>query len=213
MRITSYAAYFMLGLPWTLPSVLAGDFSPPASLRLHQLESAVKVYAFLESQVTLQAPLRVDISRPGRVSRKRELSRGYVPAGITVSSWIVHADPPGNREIRINSRRCFRDSTILGLIVTKKGLRNSDSLLGLPGTEYPQRVPHALRGLEFNGSDIIELSESRRCVSMSLRLNIGLDQFRVIVWTPKYPESESKASRSPYHTSRELLRPYRRRLR
>src|SRR5262245_50955038 len=69
---------------------------PPPSVELGALESDTTVFAFDEQQkVKLAADLPLDITVPGLVDEKSDLTPGTLSAGATVSSQFLHADRIG----------------------------------------------------------------------------------------------------------------------
>lgn len=155
---------------------------PPPSVRGGDLESDTFARIFPERQgVVLPAGLSVDITVPGSYATFASLTPGVLPAGALVDSFLVHADPisPGTPVIRYIGSITF-DTDILGLLVTNPNLRDSDSVLGAPGTLYP------LGGdaLELDPSnplrDSVVLSPDRRTVSFDFRSRPGIEEIRVV---------------------------------
>jgi uncharacterized repeat protein (TIGR01451 family) len=155
--------------------------SPPPSVKLNRLTSNECVRLFDERQdVTLTRSLKVDISAPGTVERKKDLTPFSIPAGTVVDSHFLHADNVGKAKVRLQGSVTF-DADIIGVIITDNNLDASDRL-GAVGTRYPNDLKR--RGLELpsvrRGGDLVTLSADLRTLTFDVAFPSVLDQIRVI---------------------------------
>jgi hypothetical protein len=168
--------------------------APPPSVQLGALQSDTTMFAFDERQnVTLSAPLPVDISQPGQYgpnSGPDPLTPGTIPAGTTVSSQFVHADPVGHASPpNVLNATIVTSTNILGIEVCgpakpdvcqhQHGLDDSDAVLGAPGTSYPTGVFG--RGMNFaTQPDILVWMVDNRTVVIQTSTDLHADQVRII---------------------------------
>ena len=154
--------------------------SAPASIQQDRLEGSGTVL-FREKQVTLPDQLVLDIANPG--SYMASLSVGFVLAGTTVISYMIHADPVGLPVVDqfFNGSVTFTKD-ILGIISTSAGLDGTDLLLGAPGTVYPTGNDKRDAGVGPGSTDAdsITLSADRRTVSFVMQLK-NLGEMRVLL--------------------------------
>ena len=105
-----------------------------------------------------------------------------IPAGSSVSSYLVHYDPPADLSRAPRGAVTFNDQ-IAAVIVKTADLSATDALLGLPGTEFESE---SYRGLEFGlDEDMVQVSTDRHTVSFHFDMSPpqNLDEARVLVVT------------------------------
>ena len=153
---------------------------PPPSVWIHVLESNTEMFTFDEQQnVTLAAPLGVDITVPGTYDEVADLTPGMIPAGTVVSSHFLHADKIGSGSGPVHLKGTIEvDTDILGIAVMAPNLDGSD-FLGVPGTIYPTGGLQRQVGLNPTGDYIIEHVD-RRTVTVKISVNAHMDQVRII---------------------------------
>ena len=178
-------------------SSVSGDvvqIAPPPSVQLGVLQSDDHMFAFDEQQnVTLSAPLPVDISQPGQYGPNcgcDPLTPGTIPAGTAVSSQFVHADPVGKPNPPVVLTATVVTTTpIIGIEVcgpakpsvcgNNDGLDASDAVLGNPTTSYPTGVFG--RGMNFNTQpDTLVWMVDNRTVVIQTSTDRHADQVRII---------------------------------
>jgi len=168
---------------WAAIALTTGQMTqiaPPASVELHMLESNTTQFAFDERQcVTLVAPLRVSISKPGTYDQYIDLTPGVIPAGTLVSSQFVQADRVGIGGPQIVLEGTLTtDAPVLGIMIRAAHLNSSD-FLGAIGTVYP--TFNSGRVLQLNGvSDFVILDPSLQSVTVHTVNSQHADQLRVI---------------------------------
>jgi hypothetical protein len=173
------------------------EIAAPASVVLGALEHDMAVRFFLErGALSLPSNLAVDVTQPGIVDSASDLTPGQIPAGTTVNSYLLHADPvgPGFPVKQYEGSITF-DVPILGAIVNARQLNAGDLVVGSPTTIYVPRDPDS--GFEGPGfpisgasvSDLLALSPDLRTISFHLRVESRLDQIRII--TAAVPEPSS----------------------
>jgi len=168
----------------------AGDvvqIAPPPSVVPQALENDSQVYVFDEAQhVGLPTNVRVNISSPGTYDDWCELTPDVIPAGSEVSSYLLHADNPEFCRWVVLEGSITFDSDILGVIVSKHALNESDAALGAIGTDYPSGLQSIFRGPElFCGLDSVVVEPDLRTLTMRLTAGVTIDQIRVITDAPE----------------------------
>jgi hypothetical protein len=173
--------------------------SPPASTQFNQLQSNTSIFAFREREnETLFIPIPVDATDPGSYDTFADLAPAILPAGTTVNSYLLHADPNIPLQPFIGIPYLNRSVTfdlserIVGIMVDMFTLRAGDPFLGAPGTAYP---PFPIfSGLELDLVDgPIVISPDRRTLTVNFSVGTGLDlggvdQVRVITAVNPVPE-------------------------
>src|SRR5579884_3847298 len=172
------------------------QISPPPSVSFDgsngALESNDHMFVFNERQnVTLASDLPTDISQPGTYGPDcgcNPLTPGVIPAGTTVSSTFVHADPVGMpSKPNVLQATIVTDSDILGIEVCGNarpdcgvnGLDISDPILGAPGTIYPTNVFG--RSMNFTTQqDFLIWVVDNRTVMIQTATRDHADQIRII---------------------------------
>lgn len=169
---------------------------PPPSLRAGQFEHDY-ILAFAEAKnISLPHDLDVIAAVAGRIgdgTPQSNLDHSVLPAGTKVDSYLIHADAL--------SRRLFASGTlrfpgrVLGLLLTNRQLHDTDALLGHPELTYPTGD---IRGIELGlpgriGRDNLVLDRHVRGMAVSLRINSGVDQIRVLVQPTPFSTNPSFA--------------------
>ncbi len=160
-------------------------FVPPWPRKLRFVRSDDTIFVRPEGYViTLEEPLKVNISRPGKYISQEDLTPAEVPSGETVRSIILHYYPgeprPPHRAERITGSITF-DGPVLGLIVLHEELAASAQRFSLrrAGELHPRRQ---LEFREGPNGDVAALSEDRRTVTLDLASpKLTSDLVRVIV--------------------------------
>jgi hypothetical protein len=154
---------------------------PPLSTQLNQLQSNTNIFAFQERLgETLFLPIPVDATDPGSYDTFADLDPAILPMGLTVNSYLLHADPDipllpfiaipyQNRSVTFAP-----NEQIVGIMVDMFTLRAGDFFLGAPATSYP---PFPIfSGLELDIADgPIIISPDRRTVTVNFSVATGLD--------------------------------------
>ena len=174
---------------WPVSSGIEGSSGAfrliPPWRRLRFARSDNRIFVRQEGFVgALHKPLEVNISKPGRYTRERQLTPLALPTGQNVKALILHYQPLEPR-LRGDVKRLIGEITfarpILGLITQHEELKASARRF----SNMSAGESHRRRELNLNGTpvgDIIELSSDRR----TLRLNLASPMFssdliRVIV--------------------------------
>ena len=149
----------------------------PPSLAENAFQSATSIFAIDEKQnVTLAAPLAVDIVSPGTYTSFSQLVDAFIPTGTKVDSQILHSDKsPGGVNFRDGTVTTSTD--ILGIIVTSK-LETSD-ILGAPGTIYPGAGSGRVLEMGSGAQDTL-IFTGPRTVRLQINTANGVDEARII---------------------------------
>lgn len=149
---------------------------PPADIRLDLWESGTETRVWGEQTLVLTAALSLDAINTGLVSLPEHAVPGVVPSGTAVASYMLRADPIGNTDTSLSGFVLF-DSPILGVLINRPTLRDSDALLGLPGVTYNGNTD---RGLELNNptQDFFTISADRMRIDFSYFVGVWTDDIR-----------------------------------
>lgn len=142
---------------------------PPASFESNQTTTPNHMLVVPERQsVVLRSPLTVEGA----------FGRTTIPAGTTLSSYLIHYDPTLAAYSAPRGSVSFWGE-IAVVIGSAAGLQETDPLFGLPETVYETR---AFRGLEQK-SDEVHLSDDRKSASFFFSVSYPefLDEARVLV--------------------------------
>jgi hypothetical protein len=161
--------------------------SPPWSVQEGDYENNTEIRLFAEhSPFFLPQRIRVDITTPGLYDDELDLDpSSFVRKNMYVMTYLLHADPvrPGDDGREYQGRVRF-GSQILGVIVLRGRLRNTDALLGAAGTLYPASGDPST-GLELNpDQDWVELINPRT-LRVHFRTHGQIDEVRVLVEAPE----------------------------
>lgn len=184
----------LAGIVGTTGAVTDVTASPPTSVLLGAYESDTQLFLFAEQgNVTLAAPLNVDISVPGsyHFASSAPYTPATIPTGTNVDSFFLHFDRiPETGFARLVGSVTF-DCPIIGIMALTPQLDASDATLGRAGTAYPTST-QSKRGLEFE--EDVTLSADRKTLTVELEIQLGtipggpadntLDQLRVITSCP-----------------------------
>lgn len=152
------------------------------------------IIAFPEKELTLSKPLTVSGVLPGRQPQRNAkgnntFDKKSVQAGTTLKSFMVHFDCHTKTAVYSYGSITF-PYPIIGYIPTRKGLLDTDSLLGNEETNYADQ---SIRGLDAGRTkasqvDHMVLSEDRKTLILSWHNSIAIDQVRVLVEVPDNPK-------------------------
>lgn len=171
------------------------EIATPLSVEDGQLVNDTTFFVFEESSnLVLTLDLPVDIVARGVYSSPSALTPGVIPAGTTVWSYFVHADPTAAYWPFLGGIEF--DEDILGVVVLDSTLDVSDNRVGLPAVAYPTLLEE--RGLELRSffGDYLTVGDRILTVDM-LWAGPPLDQFRVITGRPKRGITFSFDSQGP----------------
>lgn len=159
------------------------EHSVPASLELDAFEAEGEIRLLTESEnLTLSEAVTANVTLPSTCDAPEDLTPGEIPAGTTITSYLLHFDPVSDDTTASGS--VTFDERILGLIILSDDLFATDGLLGAPGTAYPT---NQFRGLGFGPNttdDTITLGDDRRTVTVDCEVSCVLDQTRVVLPEP-----------------------------
>jgi len=154
-----------------IDSMLRTGTQQPVSLRSGQSDTFNHILVIPERQgIVLQQDLSV-MGVEGPI---------LIPAGTTVSSYLIHYDPPEIISRAPRGAVTFFER-VAGVIASSEELHKTDELLGLQGVEYESA---AFRGGEFGpDEDSIQISHDRKTVSFRFDTSPPryLDEARVII--------------------------------
>ncbi len=144
--------------------------NPPASVQPGKLTSNTYVFLFLEKQnVTLAAPLNVDITAPGTYSQRNQLTTGLqIPAGTVVNSYFLHANPASGTLTFTGEALGFSpDEIVIGVMIGPPNLAAAVPVVGSPRTSY--NGPSSQNGLHIapQGKDSIIISSDQHTVTLT----------------------------------------------
>ena len=154
--------------------------SAPISAEVNKLENANNAFVFAEkTQVSLTAPLKVDVSVPGNYSVASTLTPATILPGTIINSYYLHADVVGTPSVAKTMKGTITfDDAIIGLVLNAKYLASSD-ILGASKTVYSQSG----REFDFNdpsGLDKISLSADRKSITYELVMTGASDDVRIV---------------------------------
>jgi len=190
-RVATFAsALLVLLLPFTVGaqvSSTSGDVVPVprsvvvavGSLEPGSFTSDTVIRLIMEQDdVELTSDMDVDIIAPGTYGTV--LSPGTIAAGEAVASVLIHADRASSSGISFLNGVVEFSSEILGVVMQRATLDPWDSVVGLPGVNYPTGEP--LRGIDVGSPghpDVIVVDSNR--LELDLETLGMLDQLRVIL--------------------------------
>lgn len=165
----------------------------PPSVQGNFWESNTRVRVFEEStNIFLEGDIAVDFISPGTYRNRPQMNQGVIAAGTSVNSYLIHKDSKDDALIRLTGSIKF-DEIILGVIVKKTRIADTDGLLGSPTTSYEEFIDLG-RGLEMRRRrDAITLSQNMKRISFNLLSSDGIDQIRVITLANVVPGPGSMA--------------------
>lgn len=149
-------------------------------LRLGQFEHDL-ILCFRETSEpqVLDQDVQVSITEPGaHFITWDHVSSGTVPAGSTVSSHYIQLDGIGPH-IKVREGSVTFDQTVLGIVLSRKLLKDLDRTFGHHETIYPDR-PHAEHDQTLE-NEKITLSADRKTIHLRWKILNFADQVRVIV--------------------------------
>lgn len=162
--------------------------SAPASVLEGALESDTRIFVFTEKLAqTLANELAVNIISPGNYTGNAS-PNSFIRDGVTVHSYMVHADHVGTSGSRVFEGSIRFGQNILAIITDEMVLDSSDPIVGLPSVIYPTNMSRVKRGTldNFDFGDTITYSSDRRKISFHMTNNgEDIEQFRVITYSPE----------------------------
>lgn len=180
-----------------LTGAIRYEASIPVDLRIGASE-AQDVRVFHErSDVVLERPVDVNITAPGRHAGQDWIKTQPL-SQATVDSYFIHFDCEDNLdEVSKRTVSIRFDRPILGVITTSEQLAASQETLGVPGVRYGNQsdwspsethdgrdgsgLDISLSDANQGTSDIVQLSEDRRTLTLDLTVVKAIDQVRVLV--------------------------------
>ena len=173
------ASSAVAGIRRTNGQLVELDVSPGVSLKPGAVESDTEAIVFLECyDACLGTSLAVDIDTPDTYT-DATLSPGVIPAGTSINSYVIHADPVtggGGTKVSFSGSVRFEER-ILGVIVLTATLDASDGLC-THGIVYPTSE-EPLRGLEMNtGTHLVEVGNNS--IEIDVPVGSAVEQIRVI---------------------------------
>ena len=165
----------------------------PTSAEQNTWEHNHRVRVFQESlNITLDRDIAVDFLAPGHYRNSPALNRGLVAEGTNVNSYLLHQDGKSNDLMRLAGSVRF-DEVIVGVIVKKFRINETDGLLGSTTTTYESLIDLG-RGLEMSrGRDEIRLSSDMKRITFNLLTSDAMDEIRVITLGQAVPSPGSLA--------------------
>ena len=155
-------------------------FPLPLSVLQDHTESDFHVFVLPEQKnlklpVDLSVDITIPVSFPGG-----PLSPNIIPAGTTVSSYLLHADREGNMPLpplKLNGSVAFEEM-VLGMMFLSGSLSDSDGIVGALAVQghYPTGQP--LRGMRLDASDLLQWSGNT--IEFNFQLDSLSDQVRII---------------------------------
>ena len=169
--------------------------SLPTSIAPGDFESD-RISLFAEKRsVVLENALRVTLTQPGSYDYFAPPSRKSptIAAGLSVDSYLVHCDLIGRRQSATPRTATIRfDQPIVGVLAHSSDLMKTDRLFAAAGVDYGQWTSeegnNLGRGLERvinQPADIVELSEDRKTLTVTLVGGLAIDQLRILVQSPE----------------------------
>ena len=155
----------------------------PGSVLIGELESDTTAYLFQESSaLALPSTLSVDADAPGTITVAS--GGGSIPAGTLVDSYLLHFDPKtGGKHTQITATLSF-SGRVLGVMVKTNTLNATDSLVGAPGTVYPNLSNTSAYDLQWRGfepnDDSIVLAPDGLTMDLDYATKNGAEQVRII---------------------------------
>src|SRR5205814_5734827 len=137
--------------------------------------------------LVLLKPVTVDATTAGTFSTGSTPTRGQVPAGTAVDSYVLHVDPvgsPARSATRHYDVTVTFDGRILGIQLLRRTLAAADPTVGAPGTAYASGS--YVRGLEVRDS---VTSDNLHTVSLKAGVH-RMDEVRVLTTAVTPPPVE-----------------------
>lgn len=138
--------------------------------------------------VVLSSGYRVDAYEPGTYRRPFRKRVVQLMQDIRVDSFLLQFNPRRDGdplEARQFQGQLHFDRPIVGLIMQKELLDDSDRLLALPEIDFGSTFR---RGLNVN--DVVTLSEDRHVLKVGFNVTNGVDQIRVLLASDNNPVSQ-----------------------
>ena len=148
--------------------------------------------------VELNAPVRVNISEAGKYSNERDLTPTELLAGQRIRSFMIFFHPKKDGPLRFQRRisgSITFDSPVLGVIVL-------DEELDATARRFTRFGPREVRKghqLELTGqddTDVVELSDDRKTLTLSLTTPARFAEFLRVIVDASHPSTARSESRS-----------------
>jgi hypothetical protein len=153
--------------------------TPPADIRLDLWEHATETRVWTERTVTLGADLDLNAINSGTLQNAADAVPGIAAAGMTVSSYMIRADPIASAQSAFQGFVVF-DEPIVGIIYLRTFLISSDDVVGVTGTVYNS---NSQRGIEF-ADDLLTVSSDRRRIDFQFATGGWTDDIRIVTAIP-----------------------------
>ncbi len=148
--------------------------STPADLREEQLVDDACTPIFEEKTVTLASSMTV------KDPAAAELVGGptvTVPAGTSVTSYLVHADNVGSANTIVYTGQVSPPCTVLGALTGSTALDTSQALFAVPELTYPSSwLNHGLETV----NDSVSVDADLHTIHTSMQVTPDMDHFRII---------------------------------
>ena len=153
---------------------------PPTSLAPGMLESSTAILVFDEGPSTLPFTITTNIDVPGTYVGGA-IDPGFIFAGTTVNSYIVHFDPVGSGYASLSGSFTLEAlEMIVGIDVLPLELDVGDPLVGHPLLTYPGGFPtRGFESLPMPADSVTWSGGAGPTVSVTLSAELGIDQMRV----------------------------------
>lgn len=166
--------------------------SPPASVRAGRLHSDETLYLFAErSDVVIPKPLKVISPDMRMITCFTPVKEIELAAGTRCRSILIHSDL--DQETGPLTGTIRFDRPVLGLIISTRGLQDSDAFAGAPLTEYPTEKDVSEPGILSRGTaspwksskeenDSISIHEDGLGVTVTMQApGRNIDQIRILL--------------------------------
>jgi prepilin-type N-terminal cleavage/methylation domain-containing protein/prepilin-type processing-associated H-X9-DG protein len=168
--------------PGTEGAIRVMDQVPPA-LGKGTLEDDDTVLMFKEqSGLALPQDVYVDMIGPGGLGSwtANDAPSGTLSAGTVVDCYLLHYDPVDGGWTEISECTLSFQGRILGVILSKNGLDNSDDVLGYPGTTYQKGNNRQFETYENNKENCILNEDMRTFQILKLATTGATEQCRIL---------------------------------
>ena len=160
------------------------QLSGPQDFSQNGLKSDSEIFLEQEQQsFVLSTNLQLDVTTPGSYDKDTFVfSTTNLPAGTIVDSFLLHVQPDAKTIHETNKLTTITfDREIIGLIMSRTSLTNSDSVVGNSANTYDP-PPNARHFSVTEPTDAFTLSQDRLSFSIdAIHVGVGYgDQVRVI---------------------------------
>lgn len=137
----------------------------PPNVVFDTLEDDDHIFFWIERQnFSLPSAVTPQISEPGYYDGTGgqnfdSMTGTQIPAGKMVDVYYLSYDAENNSSVYIRDQSFFFSGKILGIVCSDSGLAQTDSIVGLDGTDYP--TSQGARGYENGAAERVELTDDR----------------------------------------------------